>query len=119
MTTLIFLDDERYPKDVTWMDVDYSQFRDVRIVRTYNQFCDFISNCNIHDVVISFDHDLQDFNSDGKEWTGYDCLKYLVDLCLDVEWKIPVCYFHTQNVVGKKNMESYYQNAPKFQKENK
>ena len=73
-------------------------------------------------VYISFDHDIQDFNN-GVERTGYTCVKFLCDylqsgkiyngtFMVDID-----CYFHTQNPIGKKNMETYWNNFVKVYKE--
>lgn len=108
----IFLDDERNPEDVTWLQYD----KDIvwSIVRTKAQFDDLVKLTSLlgQTFVVSFDHDIQDFKG-GVEQTGYDCLKLLVDFCLDTGANLPVCFFHTQNPVGKQNMQTYYENAKK------
>ena len=89
----IFLDDERdpvYPFDF--------------IARDYDSFTWFVSeNRNI--TFISFDHDLGDCEN------GYDCVKWLVQFDIDNHFKILseefTFYVHSQNPVGKKNIESY------------
>ena len=49
----IFLDDERKPTDVTW--INYPDNVDWVVVRTKTEFCDMgFKGCDI----ISFDHDL-------------------------------------------------------------
>ena len=65
--------------------------------------------------MFSFDHDLQDFNAEGVEVTGYGCLKWMLNKCLDMSIKIPKCYFHTQNPIGKENMEALYKSYLKEQ----
>lgn len=107
----IFLDDERNPEDVFWLD--YPEDIDWYVVRNYADFCFCISNMKSVNYLVSFDHDIQDFDVAGQELTGYDSLKALVELCLDTNVKPPVCFFHTQNPVGKFNMQSYYINALK------
>lgn len=108
----IFLDDERTPVDVTWLQYD----KDIvwSIVRTKVEFDEMVKLTSLfgQTFVVSFDHDIQDFK-DGVEQTGYDCLKSLVDFCLDNGKPLPVCFFHTQNAVGKANMIAYYENAKK------
>lgn len=108
----IFLDDERNPEDVTW--IQYPEGIEWYVVRRMNDFLFCIYNMENTDYVVSFDHDLQDYNLAGKENTGHDCLKSLVDYCMDKGYMLPECFFHTQNPVGKKNMVSYYENAKKF-----
>lgn len=107
----LFLDDERIPGDVTW--IQYPESVEWVVVRTFVDFVEFIDSRPLPDV-ISFDHDLQDFGIYGLEKTGYDCLKFLIDFCLQNGYNLPVCYFHTQNVVGKENMWAYYNNFLDF-----
>lgn len=103
----LFLDDERNPEDVKW--VNYPDGIEWYIVRRMCDFMFTVLHCDFD--VISFDHDIQDFNSMGQESTGYDCLKWLADRCIDTGKQLPNCYFHTQNPVGKNNMEQYYKQA--------
>lgn len=132
MKTLILLDDERTLEDITW--INYPQYKEVILYRHHEEFtnfCDnifggFSSNLNFNTVDFSFDHDLQSFDRFGQEWTGYDCLKYLLDTTylLDLESYYytkeqnnidnSVFYFHTQNPVGKDNMKLYYHNFLRF-----
>lgn len=119
---LIFVDDERRPSDVTWMHASYEGlllgFHSIQIIRDFERFKKFVdslSSLSLSKSVFSFDHDLQDFDVDGKEYTGYDCLKYLVEVCIDKGSSLPrEVYFHTQNPVGRENMKAYYDNAVKF-----
>lgn len=68
----LFLDDERIPQEVTW--VNYPENIEWTVVRSFSEFVKAVSTQGFH--IISFDHDLQDF-SKGAEMTGYDCLKWL------------------------------------------
>lgn len=105
----IFLDDERNVSDVTW--VKYPEGLDWCVVRTMCDFMFAITQTPFEDIsVISFDHDIAEYNANGCEVTGYDCLKWLVEYCQDNGVQMPECVFHTQNPVGKYNMESYYAN---------
>jgi hypothetical protein len=67
---------------------------------------------------ISFDHDL------GETHTGYDIAKFLVELDMgrDSDFAIPEefeFYVHSQNPIGKANIEGYLNNYLKFRgKEN-
>lgn len=132
MKTLIILDDERELKDISW--INYPQYDQVIVYKhheDFTNFCDnifggFSSNLNFNTVDFSFDHDLQSFDRFGKEWTGYSCLKYLLDTTylIDLESGIytkemnnidnSVFYFHSQNPVGKDNMKQYYLNFMRF-----
>ena len=65
---------------------------------------------------ISFDHDIDSYNDDGTEVTGYDCVKWLCDYILDNNLDISnlTLKFHTANPVGKENMASYWNNFYKY-----
>lgn len=109
MFKFIFLDDERIPADVTWTKLPKSN---AQVVRTPNDFkLSFIESLDSDSVLISFDHDIQSFIN-GDEITGYDCLKWMVDYIIDHNISINKiqCIFHTQNPVGKANMEGYWNN---------
>lgn len=103
-----FLDDERVVEDVTWLllpdDVEWVCFArpEDMMFAVINTPLDAIG-------CYSFDHDLQSFKG-GVEQTGYDVLKWLLGFYMDRKVKIPPTFFHTQNPVGKKNMESYLEN---------
>ena len=102
----LFLDDERNPEDVTW--VDYPDNVDWYVVRNKNDFMIYLIKYDFD--YVSFDHDIQCYNKNGDEITGYDCLKSFCLVLNQLYKKIPKCFFHTQNPIGKKNMESYYNN---------
>ena len=102
----IFLDDERFPSDVTWINLP-----DVKwvVLRTSFDFKFFIEEAGMSNIgYISFDHDINDYSgANGSEVTGYDLLKWLIDNDLG---NLPKCLFHSKNPIGKKNMEMYYNN---------
>lgn len=108
----IFLDDERNVGDAFWMS--YDQNICWTIVRTFAEFVKAIRDNTEAEYVVSFDHDLQDFKVNGDEWTGYDCVKFLVDFSMQYGKNLPQAYYHTQNPIGKTNMECYMNNAKKF-----
>jgi len=132
MKTLILLDDERTLKDITW--IDYPQYKEIILYTQHEEFtnfCDnifggFSSNLNFNTIDFSFDHDIQSYDKYGNEWTGYTCLKYLLDTTylIDIESTLyskkenninnSNFFFHTQNPVGKDNMEKYYLNFLRF-----
>ena len=100
MKTGIFLDDERWPSDVTWIDLPKDV--DWITVRTTLDFQDAIKYCfdGHFPEYFSFDHDLQEFYPDenGNEYekTGYDAVKFMVEYALDHDLLIPNnCFFHT------------------------
>tara|TARA_Y100000593_G_scaffold94134_1_gene191789 strand:- start:460 stop:882 length:423 start_codon:yes stop_codon:yes gene_type:complete len=120
---LVFLDDERNPSDVTWIEIPNRPVR--RLVRTYQDFMDVVDRLQergeLSDVAFSFDHDIQCMmNSyDGRmvERTGYDCIQYLCMVCTEYEIKLPTeVTFHTQNPIGLANMASYYKFVKNYQK---
>jgi len=92
----LFLDDLRNPENQDW-----------HIVRSYNQFVDYILKNDLP-CVISMDHDL------GLEKDGYDCIKFLVHYIMDnfmlqnKEVTLPVILVHSMNPVGKENIEKYW-----------
>jgi len=97
----LFIDDERAPPrndDRYWVVA-----RDWEAVK----MC-----LRIHGMpgYISFDHDLGEDN-----YTGYDIAKFLVDLDMDGDddFALPVefdFYVHSQNPIGKANIENYLNN---------
>lgn len=107
---LIFIDDERVVKDVTW--ANYPEHT-VTIIRNFEEFKTFVDELNeedLTDMVFSFDHDLQDFNEDGSENTGHTCAKYLVETLATngIEYRGKVSWFvHSKNICGKRNLENY------------
>lgn len=119
---LVFLDDERERQHVTWMKIPDRPV--ARIVRTYQEFLEEVDRLadrgDLSDVAFSFDHDIQCINTYGGrvvERTGYDCLQYLLMVCVQRDIMIPTdVTFHTQNPVGLANMASYYKFVKTYQK---
>ena len=112
----LFLDDERNPQDVTW--VKYPKHVEWVVVRSYDEF--FYEFHRGQFQVISFDHDIQDYNRHGVEMTGYTVLKAMIDYLIDNEesCRMPEqVFFHTQNPIGKVNMKSYWDSFCKHCKE--
>lgn len=87
----LFLDDIRRTPE------DYLRVYD------YTQFVEFIKTKGLPNF-ISFDHDL------GEGKTGYDCAKFLVEFCMDYDLKLPEFTVHSQNPVGKENIEKLFLN---------
>ncbi|MDN3674295.1 hypothetical protein QWY99_14625 [Flavobacterium branchiarum] len=75
-------------------------------VSSYTEFVTYITDSGLPDF-ISFDHDL------GLEESGYDCAKWLVNYCLDNNFRLPKFDVHSQNPVGKENILSLLQNFKK------
>lgn len=115
----LFLDDERNPRQVTWVRLPYANYQ---IVRSYTEFVNYIKSFGVPEFV-TFDHDLADqhyghgLNDDEipynrySEKTGYDCAKWLVDYCIDNKVKFPDYMIHSMNPVGSKNIISYIEKA--------
>jgi hypothetical protein len=123
----LFLDDERIPQMVTWVNIPLVEWV---IVRNYTQFVDTIQKNGIPEA-ISFDHDLadehyveytaaHDLNSPSKgnirydklkEKTGLDCAKWLAQYCVDKNVPVPEYYVHTMNPIGGMNILSVLESA--------
>lgn len=120
----LFLDDERFPQQVTWVNLPAVEWQ---IVRNYNEFVETIKRQGAP-YHVSFDNDLADehysnvlpedkdgnfkkINASFKEKTGYDCAKFLVNYCRENDIKFPYYTVHSMNPVGKENIialiESY------------
>ena len=118
----LFLDDERLPHNVTWVNLPESQH--YTIARNYNEFVDLITLRGIPRFV-SYDHDLADSHyghglrgdqipyDSYKEKTGYDCAKWLVNECMIKGVKHPPYIVHSMNPVGKQNIISYVESYNK------
>ena len=78
-------------------------------VYSYTEFVAYLEHKGLPDF-ISFDHDL------GEEFSGYDCAKYLVDYCLDHQLPLHDFAVHSQNPVGKENIERLLNNFKEQQK---
>jgi hypothetical protein len=106
MSYYMFLDDLRNPQDVTWVNLPKV---DWVVVRNYAQFRDYIET-NGFPKFISFDHDLADehyagtgyMGSSYSEKTGYDCAKWLVEVCLDSWIELPDFVVHSMNLLARR-----------------
>jgi hypothetical protein len=128
----LFLDDVRSPKDAIGLVPDkHNKFyweNDWDVVKDYNEFVLYIETNGVPKFV-SFDHDLGDTAMDEyfrnvatkgtldydniKEKTGLDCAKFLVEYCVDENQTLSEYIVHSANPVGKKNIESFLENAKK------
>ena len=133
----LFLDDIRIPKDaITLIPTNFNKFyweNDWDIVRSYDEFVQYVETNGVPEFV-SFDHDLADehYNDlfsdknwskddpnvelayeEYKEKTGLDCAKFLVEYCADENQPLPEYLVHSANPAGKKNIESFLENAKK------
>ena len=119
MSYYLFLDDERFPQDVTWVKLPPHNWT---IVRNYADFVRTIENKGLP-AEIAFDHDLGfehyaalhtaskpgngiiDYSS-FKEKTGLECAKWLIVFCLEKNLPFPKFYVHSMNPIGKQNIIS-------------
>ncbi len=132
MKRLLWLDDIRDPKEGNWLrysplDVPFETIW----VKSYVEFVTWIKDNGLPDA-ICFDHDLADnfelreesdindwFNlEEGKEYTGYDCAKWLVDYCMDEGKKLPLWSIQSANPTGAENINCFLKNFKKFENEN-
>lgn len=115
---ILFLDDERTIKDVFW--IFYPKYTSVTVVRNLQEFKAAVRMIgSFKDYLFSFDHDLQDFTDDHQENTGYTCVHWLIDYMVEheIEPESNLDYVvHSQNVIGKTNIESYIENAKRHLK---
>lgn len=126
----IFLDDFRFPIDAfNYTSESLYLKEEWVVVRNYVEFKQKVIDIGIENVgIISWDHDLgiEHYNDEEAmvtgiinydkytEKTGYHCVKWLCDYCLDNNAKLPTCIFHTQNNIGYENMSIYVRNYRKY-----
>ncbi len=127
MSYNLFLDDERIPKDVSWI-TNFPTNVEWVIVRDYNQFCEILMNRGIPNI-ISFDHDLHrehypwSFQTEAsyeagfipydkyREKTGKECLEFFIEFYKNQEdVTFPTIFIHTMNVIGRNNMYDLLKN---------
>jgi len=127
MSYKLFLDDQRWPNKVTWVELPPGPWA---IVRDYKAFVYHITKNGLP-LFVTFDHDLAEehyrpsmYNKDGrysnyytdgtfKEKTGYDCAKWLCEYCLDNNLEFPEYQVHSMNPVGKQNIVQYIEHFKK------
>lgn len=108
MKTLLWLDDYRNPFENDWLNFSpIGKDVDVIWVKSYEEFIEYLNNQQLPDA-ICFDHDL------GEEKTGYDCAKYLVDLCMNMKLKLPKWNCQSANSVGRYNIDCLLNNYKKY-----
>lgn len=102
MSYHLFLDDERLPQSVTWVDLPAPV--EWVIARTYTQFVQTIETQGMPSFV-TFDHDLDlESGEVDAHKTGMDCARWLVELCMDTGQPLPAYQVHSYNSVGKQNI---------------
>lgn len=121
----LFIDDERMPKDVTWVLIGGigSRGADWQVIRSYNEAVKWVLENGFPDV-ISFDHDLgyEEWDTDitgivvvtsaKEEKSGYDFAKWLVEYDMNTNTMPPNFIFtvHSMNPTGAQNIRSYLSN---------
>lgn len=108
----IFLDDERFPSQVSWVELPSA---DWIVLRSYQEFVNYIT-INGVPKIISFDNDLG-YSTSMAEKTGYDCAKWLVDYCLDKNENLPEYYVHSMNPVARDYIKCLLRNFNNFKKQ--
>lgn len=116
----LFLDDERHPFQVTWVDMPPGPWI---VVRSYNAFVAQITSDGLPSF-ISFDHDLgieayihatgtpkEQYaayyaDPNRREMTGYDCARWLIGYCHERALPIPSYQIHSMNPIGRDNIRS-------------
>ena len=120
MKTLLWLDDYRnpYKMDSDWVRVFSPIGANCTIfwVKSYKQFCEFVSNRRTLPDAICFDHDLGDVdtNNPNYEKTGYDCAKFLVEYCQDKNLPLPLWNCQSANPSGRDNINGILNNYKQF-----
>jgi hypothetical protein len=114
MSYKLFLDDERNPKHVTWIEIPLGPWV---VVRSYDHFVKYITQHGLPDF-ITFDHDLGvEHYAQGaagtaptydnyKERTGFHCAQWLIEYCMDNKLDIPEYTVHSMNPIGRDNINS-------------
>lgn len=79
------------------------------ICRSYNGFIRLLESLEEGKIptFVSFDHDLGHKPENGEsEKTGLSCARAMIEIAIDKKWRrLPKCVVHSQNPVGKKNIE--------------
>lgn len=116
MTWNLFIDDERNLEDVTWVTWQVREkYRneDWKISRNYHEVVALVEEFGFPSFV-SFDHDLGDKILHGD---GYEIAKYLCEIDMNSSFHMPEDFdfiVHSQNPIGKENIESYLNNFIEF-----
>lgn len=118
----LFLDDERFPRQVTWVRLPTTIDNHWTIVRSYDEFVKTIQEKGMPEF-ISFDHDLAfEHYTEGfagtapkynsyKEKTGYDAAKWLREYCDFNDVPVPPYTVHSMNLVGRANIHGALQST--------
>ena len=102
----LYLDDIRNPHQSGYQDSEWIVCKNDK---TFKDMFMTFDNIITH---ISLDHDIDSYDDNGDEVSGYTLVKWLCDYILDNNLDISnlTLNFHTANVVGKENMMCYWNN---------
>ena len=102
----LYLDDIRNPHQSGY------KYDEWIVCRNDKTFKDMFTSFNSIITHISLDHDIDSYDENENEITGYDIVKWLCDYISDNDLDISnlTLSFHTANIVGEKNMECYWNN---------
>jgi len=123
MKTLLWLDDVRSPFESQWVTlfspIPSNELSHIEWVKSYQEFVKWIVENGLPDA-ICFDYDLgldevhekktmsksalKRFRKTPEYKTGLDCVKWLVEYCLDKHLKLPKYNVQSTNDVGKKKI---------------
>lgn len=109
----IYLDDIRTPRNIKNSIIcrNFVEFR--KAIKEWGKDASMLSCPD--DLYISFDHDISCYDETGQEITGYDALKWFVQVLMNNPFKsefIRDCItinVHSANPIGRKNIEAYWQ----------
>ena len=112
----LFLDDERWPEQDTWVPLPSRMRGQYVIVRSYDEFVKAVKEYGVPKFV-TFDHDLaEEHYKEGfagvaplydqyKEKTGYHAAEWLVHHCAEQGFtSLPDYQAHTMSPVGRENI---------------
>ena len=127
MSYNLFLDNEKTPKEIwnTTKSPEYAVYNWL-VVTDYNYFIQMISEKGLP-ARISLCHDFCEEHTTYKSKknipydtfkikTGYDCILWLIEYCIDYNQPIPKCKVHSEKSTGKKNIEDIVDKFEKYQK---
>ena len=102
----LYLDDIRHPTQSGYNNSDWI------VCRNDKTFKDMFISFDSIITHISLDHDIDSYDDNGDEVTGYTLVKWLCDYILDNDLDISnlTLSFHTANPVGRLNMMCYWSN---------
>jgi hypothetical protein len=127
MSYNLFLDKDKTPKEIwnTTKSPEYAVYNWI-VVNDYDSFIQTITDKGLP-IRISLCHDFCEEHLTYKSKknipyesfsikTGYDCVVWLVEYCIDYDQSLPKWKVHSEKSTGKKNIEDLLENFDKYQK---